>query len=284
VTTPNPDTQRAESAERWRLAAAGWGRRADRVREHGMPVSSWMIDQLSLQPGQRVLELAAGPGDTGFLASELIHPGGVLVCSDASESMLEVARARARAQGIDNVEFKQLELEWIDLETASVDAVLCRWGIMLVVDPAAAVHEIRRVVRPGGRVAVAVWDEAKHNPWATVPGRVLIELGHAPPADPSAPGMFTLAPASRLQELLAAGGFTEVQVDAIELDRPYANLDAFIAETLDLSQNFTNVIERLPPGDRDEVMERIAAAAEQYTGEGGKVRFGGRSLVAAASA
>ena len=79
-----------------------------------MPVSTWMIDHLALQPGMRVLELAAGPGDTGFLAAELIKPGGMLISSDATEAMLEIARGRARQMGIDNVEFRQLELEWID--------------------------------------------------------------------------------------------------------------------------------------------------------------------------
>src|SRR5947208_12168159 len=124
------ETQRAEMAERWERAAAGWGRLADRVRAWGMPVSVWMIEHLGLQPGQDVLELAAGPGDTGFLAAELIAPGGTLITSDATEGMLAVARERAKSFGVSHVEFKQLQLEWIDLPTASVDAVLCRWGFM----------------------------------------------------------------------------------------------------------------------------------------------------------
>src|SRR5947199_5705401 len=98
-----------------------------------MPVSRWMADAVRPQPGLRVLELAAGAGDTGFLAAELIRPGGTLICSDAAETMLEVARGRAAELGIDNVEFKRIELGWIDLETASVDRILCKWGVMLTV-------------------------------------------------------------------------------------------------------------------------------------------------------
>ena len=128
MTTPDPDEQRAASREAWERAAAGWGKRAERIRDWGMPVSIAMVDALALHPGQRVLELAAGPGDTGFLAAELIEPGGTLISSDGAEAMLEVARARAAQLGVRNVEFKQLELEWIDLETASVDAVLCPLG------------------------------------------------------------------------------------------------------------------------------------------------------------
>ena len=183
MSTPDPDSQRLEMLDRWERAAVGWRKRADEVRDNGMPVSIRMIEHLGLQPGLRVLELAAGPGDTGFLASELIAPGGTLISSDGTAAMLDIARDRAGQLGVRNVEFRQLNLEWIDLETASVDAVLCRWGFMLILDPSAAARETRRVLRPGGRLAIAVWDEAARNPWATIPGRALIARGLAQPPD-----------------------------------------------------------------------------------------------------
>jgi SAM-dependent methyltransferase len=155
----DPDQFRADSREGWERAAEGWGKVADRVHDWAVGVSATMVDALAPQPGDRVLELAAGPGDTGFMAAELIAPGGTLICSDGAEAMLEVARARAAAQHISNVEFRQLELEWIDMETASVDGVLCRWGIMLIADPESAAREIRRVLRPGGRAALGVGDD-----------------------------------------------------------------------------------------------------------------------------
>lgn len=282
--TPDPETYRAESAEAWERAATGWGKRADRVRQFGMPVSAWMIEHANLQPGQQVLELAAGPGDTGFLASELIKPGGTLVTSDVAEAMLEVARERAAAQGVDNVEFKQLQLEWIDLETASVDVVLCRWGIMLVADPGAAAREIRRVVKPGGTVAVAVWDEAAKNPWATIPGRALIELGHSERPDPDAPGMFTLAAPGRLAELLESAGFVDPIVDSVEVERNYETLESYLSETLDLSGIFSRAIDALTAEERERVREQISELTEPYTKPDGSVRLTGRSLVSSASA
>src|SRR5579884_2605022 len=115
------EEQRERLLDGWDEQSKGWGRQADRVQQSALPVSAWMLDHAGLQPGQRVLELAAGPGDTGFLAAELIQPGGTLVSTDAAETMLEVARGRAAEMGIKNVEFKRIELEWIDLETASVD-------------------------------------------------------------------------------------------------------------------------------------------------------------------
>jgi SAM-dependent methyltransferase len=249
-----------------------------------MPVSAAMVEPLALQAGQRVLELAAGPGDTGLMAAALIKPGGVLVCSDGAEAMLEVARGRAAAAGIDNVEFAQLELEWIDLPTASVDAVLCRWGIMLIVDPEAAAHEVRRVLRPGGRAAFAVWDLPERNPWATIPSQVMMELGHVPPPDPEAPGMFTLAAEGSLQELLEAAGFVDVAVQAVPIERRYDAIEEYIQDTVEMSPTFSGRFGELESAAQDEVQAQVRAGAERFAVLGGKLVLPGSSLVAAASA
>lgn len=274
---------REEMLDRWERAAVGWGKRAEHVREMGMPVSVWMIEHLQLQPGQRVLELAAGPGDTGFLAAELIRPGGNLISTDAAKAMLEVARGRAERLGIDNVEFRRLELEWIDLPTASVDAILCRWGIMLSLDPDAALHEARRVLRPGGGLALAVWDQARVNPWATIPGQALLELGHLSEPPPSGSGMFALAAPGQLQELLEAAGFVEVEVEALRLDRRYERLEDYIDETLDLSLAFGTPFRELDAADQEAVVALIGSLAEPYTASDGSVSLPGSSLVALAT-
>jgi len=284
VSVSDADAVRAEILERWGRAAAGWGKRAQSVRAFGLPVSAWMLDHAGLQPGLRVLELAAGPGETGFLAAALIRPGGSLVCTDATDQMLEVARARAHELGIDNVEFKRIELEWIDLETASVDVVLCKWGLMFAVDPEAALKEVRRVLRPGGRVALAVWDGPPPNPWATIPTRALVELGHTTQPDPDAPGMFALAPPGRLQDLLEAAGFLEVLVESVDPPRAFAGVEEYIAETHDLSSMFSLVFDPLPDEQRAEVVARVAELAEPYVGTDGVLRFPARTLVAAAEA
>jgi SAM-dependent methyltransferase len=206
------------------------------------------------------------------------------VSSDASEAMLEVARRRAAELGVENVEFAQLQLEWIDLPAASVDAALCRWGVMLIVDPPAAVKEVRRVLRPGGRFALAVWDLPERNPWATIPGRALVELGLAEPPDPDAPGMFALAAPGRLDALLEEAGFADIEGDAIVLDRTYTSLDAYIEETLDLARPFAEAYQPLDEQERGGVRAKIAALMERYSAPDGSLKLPARALVAAASA
>jgi len=284
VTPLDSDQFRVDSREGWERAAEGWGRVADRVHDWAVGVSATMVDALAPQPGDRVLELAAGPGDTGFMAAELIAPGGTLISSDGAEAMLEVARARAAAQHISNVEFRQLELEWIDLDTASVDGVLCRWGIMLTADPESAAREMRRVLRPGGRAALAVWDTPESNPWATIPRQALIGLGHMDPPDPAIPNQFSLAGDGVLEELLGGAGFLEVKVAPVAMQRSFGSLDEYLAETIEMSPSLGTTTAQLSDSERAAVRDRVGELAQPFTDDDGSIVLPGSSLVCSASA
>ena len=278
------EEQRERLLDGWDEAARGWGRQADRLQAAARPISEWMVEHAEPAPGLRVLELAAGPGDTGFMAARLIKPDGLLISSDASAVMLDVARDRAEEQGIDNVEFKQLQLEWIDLPTADVDLVLCRWGVMLTVDPAAALRECRRVLRPGGRLVLAVWDLAETNPWATISQRALVDLGHVEGPPAGGPGMFALAAPGALERLLEDAGFLDIEVEAVPISREYENVLDWLGETLDLSRQFATVWAALSDAQRQQLREHVAAAAAGYTDDDGALELPGSSLAAVASA
>ncbi len=280
----DPEALRNRLLDGWDEAARGWRRAAAGVRDSGLPVSAWLVEHLDLQPGERVLELAAGPGDTGFMAAEVVRPGGTLISSDGSEKMLAIARDRAREQGIDNVEFKQLQLEWIDLKTASVDAILCRWGVMLLVDPAAALTECRRVLRPGGRMTLAVWDALEANPWAAIPSGAVQALGFAPPPDPTVPGPFSLSAPARLPELLAEAGFVDVQVETVAIDRRFEDFESFLDGTLDLSRSFATAWTQLADKQQAALMAELQLRLAPFTADDGSIAVPGRTFVARADA
>jgi SAM-dependent methyltransferase len=278
------DAHREASLAGWEAAAAGWTRRQEAIRRLGAHVSAWMIEALAPQPGQRVLELAAGLGETGMLAAELVAPTGGVIISDQSDAMLDGARARAAELGLANVEFQVIGAEWIDLPLASVDAVLCRWGYMLLADPPAALAETRRVLRPGGRVALAVWDSVQHNPWALLPNLELSERGLASPPAPGTPGPFALGDPERVRELLAHAGFAEVDVQALAVEQRYASFEDCWETTLDISHSFHSAVLARPEAEIAEIRAGLQARLEPFAEPDGQLAIPGRTLVACASA
>jgi SAM-dependent methyltransferase len=280
----DPDELRAAVRDRWERAADGWRNRNAAFQAATIGVSQWLVEAIAPQPGQRVLELAAGLGETGFLAAELLEPGGTLISSDGAEPMLEHARERAAQLGIRNVEFLQLELEWIDLPTASVDAVICRWGYMFALDPEAALREARRVVRPGGRIALATWTGPERNPMPAIPRRALYDAGLVASEQGEGPGMFDLADPERLATLLADAGFDEIEVDELPLTFTLADADELWDTTIDLSRPTADLVATLNERQIADLRERVARGARPYEQPDGTLRFPGVALGAAATA
>lgn len=276
---------RVNSRTRWEEGAAGWSTRRRAFQDAAMPVSAWMVDAIAPQPGQTVLELAAGPGDTGFMAAELLRPGGKLISTDGADAMVAVARERAGELGlIDIVDAKPMEAEWIDLETATVDAVLCRWGYMLLADPETALRETRRVLRPDGRLALAVWDTREVNPLLSAPSAVVVELGLAPRTPPGQPGPFALADREELVDVIATAGFQDIEVDTVELRFQFDDLQALWEHQRDLSVTLAAISDGLSPADHYRLRDAFDERLTPFVGNDGRVSVPGRTFVASAVA
>jgi SAM-dependent methyltransferase len=279
----DPSDYRRQSLQRWERAAAGWSAQRAAFQVAARPVSGWLVDAIEPRPGHRVLELAAGPGDTGLLAAELIAPGGTLISTDASDAMVDVARARAAELGVDNAEFRTMDAEWIDLPTASVDGVIARWGYMLLADPATALRETRRVLRPGGRVALSAWTGPQDNLWASVPQQELAATGFPRP-DPDEPNMFAFREPETIRDLLEGAGFTDVAIDQVDIAWRFEDLDEWWDTQLDISTSLARGVGGLTPAQRDDLRDAIDARLSGYVSADGSVVLPGRTHVAAASA
>jgi ubiquinone/menaquinone biosynthesis C-methylase UbiE len=273
-------TYREENRRRWQTVAAGWERHADAMRRDTMPVSTWMVEAIAPQPGHTVLDLAAGIGDTGFLAAELLAPGGTLITSDLVPEMLTAAQRRAEALGIRNVRFRQIDAEAIDQPAASIDGVLSRWGYMLMPDGEAALRDTRRVLKPGGNVALAAWADPDDNPWTVLPVEELIRRGLVEPLPPG-PSQFAWAPEGTIERNLEAAGFVEFEVESLAFTMRYGSVAEWWARTRDMSQRMT---EGAAGADEDEIVAALADQAAEWTASDGSLTLPARTWVAVGTA
>jgi SAM-dependent methyltransferase len=275
------EAYRQENRRRWATVADGWAAHADHLRRDTMPVASWMVDAIDPQPGHTVLEIAAGIGDTGFLAAELIEPGGTLITSDLVPEMLTAAQRRADQLGIRNVRFRQIDAEAIDQPAASIDGALSRWGYMLMPDAEAALRDTRRVLKPGGRLALAAWTGPADNPWTVLPYQELLAREKVEPMPPG-PGQFAWAEEGVIADTLDAAGFVEYEVHALDFAFRHASARAWWETTRDTSLRVREA--RLDPGEVDDVVAALAERAAPWTGEDGALTLPARTWVAAATA
>jgi SAM-dependent methyltransferase len=238
--------------------AAAWERHRSLLFEGQRQVSEWILDHLDPQPGQTILELTAGPGETGFLSAERVGPTGRLISSDLNEGMVAAARRGAEARGLTNVDFRVIDAAAIDLPDDSVDGVQSRFGLMLVPQRDRAFAECRRVLRPGGRLAYAVWGAMDRNPWLTQLVGAVLQHGHAPPGDPLGEGgVFSLAHPDFNRDVLAGAGFTDVVVEEIPGTMRYGSLDEYWSVQ-------TEIIRALPDEEQEAIKATLAPMIEPH--------------------
>lgn len=274
------DELRSQLHRMWAGVAPSWEEHADYVDARGAVVTDKMLELAAPQPGERVLELACGPGGLGLAAAALVAPGEV-VLSDVVAEMTAVASARAAAIGLDNVTTLELDLERIDQPDSSYDLVLCREGLMFAPDPARATREIARVLRPGGRIAIAVWGPRERNPWlGVVLDSVSAQLGRPVPP-PGVPGPFSLDDADELAGLLDDAGLTDVAVGELPVPMQIGSFDEWWARTSALAGPLATMLSSLPEEAALALRARAREAVRPYETPAG-LQFPGVTLLATA--
>jgi ubiquinone/menaquinone biosynthesis C-methylase UbiE len=270
MTTATIEEQRAAMLQIAEAIAPTWERRRADIEKVATPVREWMLRALGAREGDTVLELAAGVGDTGFEAAAMLGETGRLITSDFSPAMLDAARRRGVELGLENVDYRVIDAQRIELADDSVDGVLCRLGYMLMPDPAAAFAETRRVLRPGGRLALAVWGAMERNPWIAIPAISLAQRGHIPPPDPPpAPGPFSMASPERLESLLRDAGFGDVRTEELEGRFVFADADEYLGLIADTSGPIGLALQGLGHADRSVVRADVEDSLGRFAADGG---------------
>jgi ubiquinone/menaquinone biosynthesis C-methylase UbiE len=276
------DELRTRLHRMWAGVAPSWHQHADYVDARGAVVTDRMLELAAPQPGERVLELACGPGGLGLAAAERVGPRGEVVLSDVVVEMTAIAAARAEAIGIRNVTTLELDLEQIDQPDGSYDLVLCREGLMFAPDPARAAYEIARVLRPGGRAAIAVWGPRERNPWlGVVLDSVSAQLGKPVPP-PGVPGPFSLDDADELARLLDDAELTNVAVEEVPVPMRVASFEEWWARTSALAGPLAAILSSLSEEAALALHARAREATRPYETSEGALEFPGVTLLATA--
>ena len=183
--------------------------------------------------------------------------------------MVEVARRNGESRGAANVEYKVLDAERMDLDDDSVDGAVCRFGYMLMADPAQALKETRRVLRDGGALAFAVWIGPDRNPWYATPGMAMVQRGVIPPPEPGAPGIAALAEPDRIRELVTAAGFSEPGLEEIAFEFHYADADDYWDSIIRLAGPLAQAVESQPEDEQAAIRAAIVENVAQFRADDG---------------
>lgn len=275
---------RDENLEAWRSVAGGWERRRELIWTTTRPVAERLVDLLEPRPGQVILELAAGPGDTGFSALPRLLPGGRLVTTDVAPEMLDAARRRAAELGLEDVSFAVEDAAALTFDDDAFDGILCRWGLMLIPDMDAAAAEMRRVARPGGRVALAVWASPDANEWMTASGRAALELGLTEPPDPEAPGPFRLSREGALEAVLSGAGLSVQAIEDVPLMWHASSVDEWWEISTDMSRLLALLRAQLTHDQLADVRQAAERRLARYLDPDGTLAVPSLARVAVATA
>jgi ubiquinone/menaquinone biosynthesis C-methylase UbiE len=197
MTTKTPDESQTyltgERADRWRLG------KQRRDAAFGA-VTEMMLEFVGFRAGDRVLDVAAGTGDSSLMAARRVGPTGQVLAVDISANMLKRAEESAREAGLTNIDTRVMNAEKLELEADSFDAVICRIALMLFPNPMKVLTEMHRVVKPSGKVAVMAYSVVEKNPYHGLPLAIVRRLGRIPSPTQGQPGMFALGRSGVLED------------------------------------------------------------------------------------
>ena len=268
-----------QQKKHWNAVADGWAAWFDWTEQNFSAVTDWFRDAADWKPGVRILDVGCGSGFPALAAAASIRPGGSVVATDISPAMVAVASSRANADGLDNIEFVEMDAEQLKFDDAEFDAVTNAYGLMFCPDLPRAFREANRVLRPGGRFALVTWGDPSKSPFFSVITPVAVPFLSLQPPDPAAPGPFRLSSPSQLELLLREAGFSDVRVESVAMTLELASAAEYLQIFRDVAWKAR--VASLSDADVARFREAVAEAARPYVDEvSGRLRLVATSLCA----
>jgi enediyne biosynthesis protein CalE5 len=281
--TIDPVEFREGQHKQWDSAATGWRKWSELIDRSAGRISERLVELAGVEPGSRVLDIAAGYGEPSLTAAKAAGPDGSVVASDISAEMLAYGRERAEAAGLENVEFLQADASALDLPHESFDAAVSRFGIIFEPDGEGAAAKVRGFLKPGGRMAIASWGTPEQVPFLAIPMQTTMKKLDVPPPPPGTPGPLSRPTHEAIGGLLEGGGFSDVQVEDADVTFEWESPEDFTTFVREIAPPISAMMEGHPDDVKAEAWDAITEAVREKVGDGA-VSFTNRVLLASGKA
>jgi SAM-dependent methyltransferase len=276
----DPVAFRDGQKESWDHAAAGWKKWSEWLDRYAASVSERLVELAGVEPGSRVLDVAAGFGEPALTAARKAGPEGEVVATDISAEMLAFGRERAAVAGVDNIEFMEADGSSLDYPKESFDAAVSRWGIIFEPDGEGTAERVRGFLKPGARFSISSWGEPETVPMIARPMKTALDfLGEEPPP-PGTPGPLSRPTPEAIGGLLQGGGFSDVQVEEMELTFDWASPEEFSGYVRDVVAPITKMVEAHPEDVQEKAWQAIADDIGSEANSDGSLRLPNKVLLA----
>jgi enediyne biosynthesis protein CalE5 len=280
---PDPAEFREGQRAQWNTAASGWRKWNDLIDASASGICDRLVELAGVEPGSRVLDIAAGYGEPSLTAARRVGPDGSVVATDISAEMLAFGRERAAAAGVENIEFVQSDGFSLDLPAESFDAAVSRWGIIFEPDGEGTAAHIRGFLKPGSRFAISSWGPPERVPFLAIAMKTAMEKLDVPPPPPGTPGPLSRPTEEAIGGLLEGGGFSNVEVEELEVTFELDSPEDYTSYIRAIAAPITAMIAPHPEDVQRQTWDAITEAARDAAGDG-PIRFSNQVLVAAGQA
>ena len=280
----DPVEYRGTQREQWNTAATGWRKWSELIDGAAGPVSERLVELAGIEPGSRVLDVAAGYGEPSLTAAKRAGAEGSVVATDISAEMLAYGRERAAASGVENIEFIESDAMSLEFPEDSFDAAVSRWGIIFDPDGEGAAARVNEFLKPGGRFAISSWGPPERVPMLAIAMGTAMERLDVPPPPPGTPGPLSRPTPEALGGLLEGGGFSGVDVEEVTVTIEWPSAEEYTTFVREIAPPVTAIIEPHPKEVQDETWAAITEAAGQKAGGDGAITLQNLALLAVGAA
>jgi SAM-dependent methyltransferase len=280
----DPAEFRGTQRKQWDSAATGWRKWNELIDSAAGKISDRLVELAGVEPGNRVLDVAAGYGEPSLSAARAAGPEGSVTATDISVEMLAFGRERAAAAGLENIEFVEADAMSLEFPENSFDAALSRWGIIFEPDGEAAAERVRGFLKPGARMAISSWGTPEQVPFLAIPMKTAMQKLDVPPPPPGTPGPLSRPTPEALSGLLEGGGFSDVSVEEDDVIMEWSSPEEFTTFVREIAPPISSMIDPHPQEVQDETWAAITEAVRARASDDGAVRLSGLALLASGRA